>query len=111
MDKISLPHIASSFALKPYQVELQAKPTKKLMVRVRREDTTIQEIEVMEEYQRFTEKCFPKYEQKFLQFPEVFATKLKTEGFPEKKKLLSLDSLKGIHMQPGKWQNMLYLGS
>ena len=80
------PHIATSLALKPYQVKPQANPAKKLMVLVRREDTTIQEVEVMEEYRRFTKKYFPKYEQKFLQFPEVFATKLKTEGFPEKKK-------------------------
>ena len=76
------------------------------MVLVRREDTTIQEIEIMEEYCRFTQnkhEYFSKYEQKFLQFPEVFTTKLKTEGFPEKKEEFRACSLPMVY--PCSWGN------
>ena len=73
---------------------------------VRREDATIQEIEIMEEYCSIVDlqkKYFPKYEQKFLQFPEVFTTKLKTEGFPEKKEEFRACSLPMVY--PCSWGN------
>ena len=78
-------------ALARYQVVPSIKPGYQgdYPVRVRRQDTTVKEVTMIEEFSAFTQKHFPSHQTQFLQVPEVFSPKVKdlgkvVEGFPEK---------------------------
>ena len=75
-------------ALARYQVS-PGKPgyTANYDVRVRRQNTTIETVKLLEEYEHFTKEHFPHYQTQFYQVPEVFTMKVKdakkvVEGFP-----------------------------
>ena len=60
-----------------------------LDVQVRRQDTTVETVKLHQEYERFIKTEFPNFHKKYLQFPEVFAPKVKDsdkaiEGFLQK---------------------------
>jgi hypothetical protein len=56
---------------------------------VRWQDTSEERVKLFQEYENFTKTRFPQFQTKFLQFPEVFTSKVKDpgkaiEGFPQK---------------------------
>merc|ERR1719206_598885 len=56
-------------------------------VRVRRQDTTVETVKLMDEYDKFTQQNFPQFQTRFYQVPAVFSMKVKdpgkvVEGFP-----------------------------
>ena len=60
-----------------------------LDVQVRRQDTTVETVKLHQEYERFIKTEFPDFQKMYLQFPEVFAPKVKDsekaiEGFLQK---------------------------
>ena len=60
-----------------------------LDVQVRRQDTNMETVKLHQEYERFIKTEFPNFQKNYLQFPEVFAPKVKDsdkaiEGFLQK---------------------------
>jgi hypothetical protein len=57
-------------------------------VQVRRQDTTVEEVSMLQEFSDFTKQHFPKHQTQFIQVPEVkYLGKVRVagkEGFPEK---------------------------
>ena len=56
-------------------------------VRVRRQDTIVETVKLIDEYDKFTQQNFPQFQTRFYQVPEVFSMKVKdpskvVEGFP-----------------------------
>ena len=81
-------HVAPSSNAAGYQADFD--------VVVRRQNTSEENVKLLDEYDSFTKTHFPNFQTKFIQLPEVFTSKVKDpskaiEGFAEKKRNTDAD--------------------
>ena len=98
-------HVAPSSNAAGYQADFD--------VVVRRQNTSEENVKLLDEFDSFTKTHFPNFQTKFIQLPEVFASKVKDpskaiEGFAEKKRKTDVDPVWLTHALGDKAESDLF---